>query len=136
MLYIGKNEDSDLLVGITKNRKLFHVSESDKNTMSIGELEKAYSEKHGEDCEVVPNFTFTATIVPTEIISTDTGKHGGVLFVDYDDPRIEYVISQTSLLELLQCIASNEVETVPVGFHGLFTFGAAYGKFTTRVYRG
>ena len=134
MIRIGRNNESNLLVGITEGRRLFHVADYDAKMMSVADLQKAYSEKHGEDCDIMPNFTFTATVVPTGIISTETGKHGGILFVDYDDPRIEYVISQKSLLELLECIVSGEVETTPVGFHGLFTFGAAYGKFTTRVY--
>ena len=136
MIRIGKNEESDLLVGITENRHLFHIATYDAKNMSVADLKKAYSEKYGEDCEILHNFTFTATIVPIGIISTDTGKHGGILFIDYDDPRIEYTISQKSLLELLECIISGEVETTPVGFYGLFTFGAAYGKFTARIYRG
>ena len=136
MIYIGKREDSNLLIGVSKSRKLFHVSAYDARHLPLQEIRKLHTERLGEDCEIVPNFTFMAHIVPTSFVSTDTGKYGGIVFIDYDDPRMEYIMSQQSLLEFLQCIISGEVEVASIGYYGLFTFTAAYGKFTIKVYKG
>lgn len=136
MLYIGKNEDSDLLVGITESRKLFHISEYDKSMMSIAELQKASSERLCEDCEVLPNFTFTATLFPVKWEVTQSKWTSGIVFADANDPRIEYKMAQKQLMDLLQSIITGEVEVTSVGFYGLFTFDASHGKFVTIVYHG
>jgi len=136
MQIIGRNEASNILIGFSEDGHIWNVPFSKAGEMSVPELEAFYEDVFGSPCKVVPNFTFTATLVPYAWASAS--ESGSVLFEDVDDGRKEFRMTQRHLLDLLGAII---VGTVTVdkkngGFYGLYTFDARQNMIAIKVYDG
>ena len=120
MIRIGKNEDSSLKVAVGEDATMWPVPPHIAKGKTNAQIAAYYEESRGARCEVLDNFNFTATIMPSY---WEAHRESGiVVFRDRSDPFI-YKMTQRNLLELLRAIIDGRVEVVNGGLYGLFTFG-------------
>jgi len=137
MIRIGLNESSELKVGIT-DRGEFFIVRAELIELCGGSNEKIakyIKENDGAQCEILDNFTFSATIYPKD---WRVGRSSGnIIFLDAHDPTFRYRMTQRGVFQLLGTIIDGNVDVITgEGLNGLFTFDGSGGILTIKVFEG